>query len=142
MQIKVTRLCATEALTAQSLVKSFADRDVSAKYLEGFLKNPANYLLVGELDGQIAGYLLAHALQRLKQESHKMFIYEIDVASTYQRKGVGTALINHVREIVRREQMMNAFVFTSYSNKDAVQFYKRTGGIVENGDDLMFVYRP
>jgi ribosomal protein S18 acetylase RimI-like enzyme len=71
-----------------------------------------------------------------------MFIYEIDVASTYQRKGVGTALINHVREIVRREKMMNAFVFTSYSNKDAVEFYKRTGGIVENGDDLMFVYRP
>jgi hypothetical protein len=36
--------------------------------------------------------------------------------------------------------MLNAFVITSYSNKGAVEFYKHTGGKMENGDDLMFVY--
>ena len=38
------------------------------------------------------------------------------------------------------KKMMNAFVFTSHSNKGAVEFYKSTGGKIVNGDDLMFVY--
>lgn len=70
----------------------------------------------------------------------KQFIYEIDVAEKYRRKYVGMALIHHVRQIVIEEKVMNAFGFTSYSNKGALEFYKNTGGRIENGDDLMFVY--
>lgn len=138
--MNIRRFEPKDARAAVALVKLFASKDVSAEYLERFLANSSNYLIVAEVDGNLAGFLLAHALQRLKQESHKMFIYEIDVAQQYRRRGVGTALINHIREIVKRENMMNAFVFTSHSNKGAVEFYKSTGGKIENGDDLMFVY--
>jgi aminoglycoside 3-N-acetyltransferase I len=129
-----------DAETAVALVKQFAGNDVSSEYLKRFLANPLNYLIVAETEGQLAGFLLAHALPRLKQESYKMFIYEIDVAEAFRRQGAGTSLIRHLREIVEQQKMMNAFVFTSYSNTGAVEFYKRTGGKIENGDDLMFVY--
>lgn len=140
MQLKISKLEPENAATAVKLVKSFAARDVSLEYMQEFLSNPRNYLIVAELDGELAGFLLAHALQRLKQVSHKMFIYEVDVAENHRRRGVGTALIAHLRQIVKQEKMMNAFVFTSYSNEGAVEFYKRTGGKIKNGDDVMFVY--
>jgi ribosomal protein S18 acetylase RimI-like enzyme len=138
--LKVRRLKAKDAKTAVALVEQFAGKAVSSEYLKEFLASPTNYLIVAEIENNLAGFLLAHALQRLKQESHKMFIYEIDVGETYRRKGVGTALIQYILEIVRQEKMMNAFVFTSHSNKGAVEFYKSTGGRIANGDDLMFVY--
>ena len=141
MQLKVRRLETKDAALAVGMVKSFAAKDVSLDYLERFLSNPLNYLIVAEVDDDdLAGFVLAHALQRLKQDSYKMFIYEIDVAEKHRRKGVGTALISYVRQTVKKEKMLNAFVFTSYSNKGAVDFYKSTGGKIENGDDLMFVY--
>lgn len=140
IEMKIRRLEPKDAALAIETVKSFEAKDVSLKYMEKFLLNPHNYLIVAEDDGEPVGFLLAHALQRLKQDSYKMFIYEIDVAEKHRRKGIGTALISHVREIVRTEKMLNAFVFTNHSNKGAVEFYKSTGGKIENGDDLMFVY--
>src|SRR5918911_794333 len=140
MRLKVRQLERGDAAEACALVKSFAAKDVSVEYMERFLSNPLNYLIVAEANGEVAGFLLAHALPRLKQDSYKMFIYEIDVAEPHRRKGVGTALISEVRRIVRKEKMLNAFVFTSYSNKGAVEFYKKTGGRIGNGDDPVFVY--
>ena len=140
MELKVRRLEPKDAPLAADVVKSFAAKRVSLEYMERSLSNSLNYLIVAELDGDVAGFLLAHALQRLKQDSYKMFIYEIDVAKEQRRKGVGTALINHVREIIRKEPIMSAFVFTTYSNEGAVEFYKITGGKIENADDLMLMY--
>ena len=140
MELKVRTLEPKDAPLAADVVKLFAGADVSLEYMEIFLSNRSNYLIVAELNGHLAGFLLAYALQRLKQVSYKMFIYEIEVLETQRRRGVGSALIAFVREIVRTERMISAFVLTSYSNEVAVEFYKSTGGKVTNGDDLMFVF--
>jgi aminoglycoside 3-N-acetyltransferase I len=140
VKFKVRRFEAKDAAIAAELVESFAAKDVSIEYLQTFLSNPANYLIVAEAGNELAGFLLAHRLERLKEASFKFFIYEIDVAENFRRKGVGTALIEFAKNIVRAEKMINAFVFTNYSNAGAVEFYKSTGAKIENGDDLMFVY--
>jgi len=140
MRLEVKRLEPQHASLAADVVRHFAGKDLPLEYLEGFLANPANYLVVAHAEGQLAGFLLAYALERLKEESHKMFIYEIEVTEGYRRKGVGTTLINYVRDIVRRKKMVSVFVFTNHSNEGAVAFYKSTGAEVESGDDLLFVY--
>ena len=109
--------------------------------MERFLSNPANYLIVAEDGRKLVGFLLGYALDRLKENSHKMFIYEIEVAEVYRRKGIGTGLISQILEIVKRMNMMNAFVITNYSNEGAVEFYKSTGAEIENGDDVLFVFK-
>jgi ribosomal protein S18 acetylase RimI-like enzyme len=139
--MKIRRLEPEDAATAAGAVKLFASEEVSLGYMERFLSDPTTYLIVAELDGEIAGFVLTYALRRMKQDdSVKMFIYEIEVAPKHRRKGVGTALINYVRDIVRKEKMYSAFVFTNYSNEGAVEFYKSTGAAIENGDDLLFYY--
>ncbi|MGC2236133.1 MAG: GNAT family N-acetyltransferase [Pyrinomonadaceae bacterium] len=140
MEFTVRKFESNDAARAVELVKSFAAKDVSAEYFKTFLSNPANYLIVAEAGNELAGFLLGYRLERLKEESFKFFIYEIDVDKNFQRKGVGTALIEYAKNVVRAEKMINAFVFTNYSNEDAVEFYKSTGAKIENGDDLMFVY--
>jgi aminoglycoside 3-N-acetyltransferase I len=140
MELKVKRLEPQDAPLAAVVIRTFAGKDISLEYMKRFLSNPANYLIVAHVEGALAGFLLAYALERMKEDSHKMFIYEIEVAEGYRRKGVGTALISYVRDIVKRGKMVSAFVFTNYSNEGAVEFYKSTGAEVENGDDLLFVY--
>lgn len=141
MNLEVKRLEPKDAPLAVDVVKLFASKEVSLEYMGRFLANAAHYLIVAEVEGNLAGFLMAYVLQRMKEDdSAKMFIYEIEVAPRYQRKGVGTALITYIREVVRREKMYSSFVFTNYSNKGAVEFYKSTGGIIENGDDLLFYY--
>jgi ribosomal protein S18 acetylase RimI-like enzyme len=140
MEFSIRKLEPEDAATGVETVKYFAGKDASLEYLQRFLSNPANYLIVAEVENKLAGFLLAHRLERLKEESFKLFIYEIDVDKKFQRRGIGTALIEFAKNIVRQERMLNAFVFTSYSNAGAVEFYKSTGAKIENGDDLMFVY--
>jgi ribosomal protein S18 acetylase RimI-like enzyme len=141
IKFSVRRLESKDAASAAELVKAFAAKDVSLKYLQKFLSNPANYLIVAEAENKVAGFLLAYRLERLKEESFKLFIYEIDISENFRRQGIGTALVEYARNVVREENMINAFVFTNYSNQGAVEFYKSTGGEIENGDDLMFVYK-
>lgn len=136
----VLRYETADAAKAVGLVKRCHKTDVTVARMERFLANAANYLLVAEVDGEPAGFLLAYSIDRLDEDAAAMFVYEIAVAQEHQRKGLGTALISTIRGIAKRERMIETFVFTNYSNEGAVRFYKSTGGIIENGDDLLFVY--
>lgn len=140
MEFKVRRFESKDAARCVELVESFAAKNVSLEYLRKFLSNPANYLIVAEAGNKPAGFLLGYRLERLKEESFKFFIYEIDVDEKFRRRGIGTALIEYAKNVVRAEKMINAFVFTNYSNEGAVEFYQSTGAKIEKGDDLMFVY--
>ncbi|HKO05287.1 MAG TPA: GNAT family N-acetyltransferase [Candidatus Acidoferrales bacterium] len=138
--MKVKRLDTDDLAMLVSTVRSFKGREISAGHAQDFLADPRHFVIVAETGGEPVGFLLAYRLERMDRPSAKMFIYEIEVAEAHRRKGMGTSLIGAIREIVRREGLMNAFVLTNHSNEGAVAFYKSTGGRIENGDDLMFVY--
>ena len=141
MDISVRRLTTDDAETAASLVYDLSARSVSAEYLRRFLSNDANYLFAAFAGSRPVGFLLAHRLERLKEESYKLLIYEVDVVPEFQRHGVGTKLMEQAKSVIENENMICSFVFTDQRNTAAIEFYKSTGGIAENGDDLMFVYR-
>ena len=136
----IKRLDPEDAILGTKAVKLYKDMVVKTENMKRFLENKGTYLVVAEDEEEPVGFLLAYVLPRIDRNSAKLFIYELEVAAEHRRKGIGTALINFVRKIVKEEKFMNAFVFTSYSNKEAVEFYKHTGGHIVNGDDLMFVY--
>lgn len=138
--MKIRQLEQGDATIAQAVVKQFHDQEVSTDYMRKFLTDPANFLVTVEVDHVIAGFILAHRIDSMKQEAEAMFIYEIEVLERYRRQGVGSALINHIRAIANQRQMFEMFVFTNHSNKEAVAFYRATGGQIEEGDELMFVY--
>lgn len=124
------------ALKALSGFKS----GVNAAYLKTFLANENNFLVVARIDEQFAGFVLGYKLLRISGHAHMLYIHELEIAAAYQRKGVGSTLIDHLRKISENGEFVKAFLITQESNRAAVKFYKYTGAHQPHEDDVVFVY--
>jgi ribosomal protein S18 acetylase RimI-like enzyme len=140
MTARIRRLGADDAAQAEKAVRSFKKASRSAGSLETFLRNPANYLLVGEARGRVVGFLMAYRLERADRDANQMFVYEIDVAEDWRRQGLATALLREIVDLARAEGMFEAFVLTSRRNVAARRLYAGTGGRVEDDSAVLFVY--
>jgi ribosomal protein S18 acetylase RimI-like enzyme len=58
-----------------------------------------------------------------------MYLHEIDVLPSYQRQGIGTALIEELKRICRTEGITKMWLGTSESNIAAMALYQKTGGM-------------
>ena len=139
MSVSIRQLGPQDAGAAELLVAKFHRHSVTDQYLAGLLTDARNLLLVAEDGDELVGFVWAHWLPRLKIERQQLFVYEIDVDQQYHRQGIGTMLMRAAISAAEAEGA-DAFVFTNRSNAKAVAFYKRLGGRIKNGDDLLFVY--
>jgi aminoglycoside 3-N-acetyltransferase I len=140
LDVAVRRLAAGDEARARDVALTFKSADVSTEHAARFLADPARCLVVAEVAGDLAGFLLAYRLERLDRAAAQLFVYEIDVAPAYRRQGIGTQLMEYVRRLVDQEALMEAFVFTSRGNGPAVSLYTGTGGKIEEDAGMLFVY--
>jgi len=143
--IPIRRLGTGDAALAAAAASTFKSHSHSADSLSAFLANPANFLLIGVAvaeDGleEPVGYLLAYRLQGPDRQAAQMFIYEVDVAEAWRRRGLASALLEEIRRLARAEGMFEAFVLTSRGNEAARRLYTRTGAVVEDDAALLYVY--
>lgn len=68
----------------------------AAEYLVRFLARPDNVLIVSVMDGGPVGFLLAYLLDRVDRDQQMMFLYEIAVAESHRRRGIGTQMISEL----------------------------------------------
>ena len=140
MQIRRLDSTPDDTQRAVEVMQRFEDRAVAPAWLAQVLADPANYLVVAEVESTLAGFALAYRLQRLDGSAAQMLIYEIEVLEAYRRQGIGTALVQALLAQARAERMIEAFLITNRANTPAVALYQRTGGQIEDGDEVMFVY--
>lgn len=99
----VRRLGADEsnlALEALRLLKATDGYPTPApEHLAQFLSRPDNVLIVATADGAPVGFLLAYLLDRANRDQQMMFLYEIDVAESHRRRGIGTQMITQLTTI-------------------------------------------
>lgn len=115
---------------------------LTVDYVRNFLKDDRHYLLSALDNGEAIGFILAYRLQRVDRDQDMMFFYEVNVAQQHRKTGIGTALINRLKEICKDENILKMFVLTNTSNIAAYNLYKKTGGVAEiAGDEVTFVYR-
>ena len=135
------RLTTDEWEKAQASITLFWEKAPSQEIIVKFLSDSQNILLSAELDNSLVGQVIGYILERWDQDEPMLLLYSIDVAESYQRKGIGTALIEAVRKIGRVQGCFESFVFTNESNLPAMQLYQSTGGKRSNPDDVvMFEY--
>jgi ribosomal protein S18 acetylase RimI-like enzyme len=140
-ELLIIRLTTDEWEKAQASITLFWEKVPSQKTIVKFLSNSQNILLSAELNNSLVGQVIGYILERWDKDEPMLFLYSIDVAETYQRKGIGTALIEAVRKLGRAQGCSEAFVFTNESNLAAMRFYQSTGGGISNPDDVvMFEY--
>ncbi|HTK81820.1 MAG TPA: GNAT family N-acetyltransferase [Bacteroidota bacterium] len=139
MALTVKRVRAFDPMLLQQLFSESGSTTISPN--PAFFEDRKNILLVAYEGLRPCGFLCGYLLTSLRVQSPKLFLYSIDVAPEYRRRGAGTLLISELTSIARDNSCSEIFVLSNKSNNAAVRLYERTGGRPENPDDVMFVYR-
>jgi len=84
-------------------------------------KNDFSKILVFKEKEEIIGYLIFREIEP------EIEIFKIGVKKEYQRKGVGTKLIQKLIEIAREKNISKIFLEVKASNLSAYNFYKKLG---------------
>jgi len=100
-------------------------------YLQQLLDNEGFLVLVA-LDGDdvVAG-LTAHTIPSYYYTSSEMYLYDLAVKSEFQRKGIGTQLLEALKDYCREKGYKELFVQADEADTHALEFYRSTGGTPE-----------
>jgi ribosomal protein S18 acetylase RimI-like enzyme len=107
--------------------------------LTALLASPQNILIVAEVDGEPAAYVLAHILDRLDGRT-AMFIYDIGTAEHLRRRGAGSAALAAALATGRDAGCTKAFLATERSNDASLRLYARHGGRTSVASDDVLLW--
>lgn len=99
----------------------------SDAYLERLLSRDANAVLVASTGDEIIGGLVAYRLDKFEQERSEFYIYDLAVAASWRRRGVATALIEHLRALARECPAWVIYVQADYADAPAIALYEGLG---------------
>ena len=137
--LTIRKLGSRDATLARDVVRRFHECRVSDTHLRQTLADEHNLLLVAEVAGELVGFVWAHWLDRLRLERRQLFVYEIEVAPEFRRRGIGTRLMQSVFAEAAAAGS-ETFLLTERSNEAALAFYRRLGAMTEHGDSVLFRY--
>ncbi len=96
-------------------------------YLAELLARP-DFVMLAAYDGDaVTGALAAYQLRKFEQARSEFYIYDLAVADTHRRKGIATALINHLRAIAATEGGSIVYVQADYGDDPAIALYTKLG---------------
>lgn len=102
--------------------------ELSADYVAALLARP-EFWLFAAVQGTIPiGALTAHALPMTRSERTELFIYDLAVEPTHQRRGIGRALVGALRQAGAAAGIDVAFVPADNEDDHALAFYAALGG--------------
>jgi ribosomal protein S18 acetylase RimI-like enzyme len=129
--------CGDEALLEKVAAGVF-DHDVDGHLTEEFLRDARHHLAVAVEDGLVIGFVSAvHYVHPDKRP--ELWINEVAVAPTHQRRGLGKALLSSMLKVGRQFGCVEAWVLTDRSNTPATRLYSSLGG--RESDPVMFAFK-
>jgi aminoglycoside 3-N-acetyltransferase I len=103
---------------------SYAKHPPSDEYLNNLLVQDTFIALACIVDGMVIGGLAAYELTKFEQERSEIYIYDLAVRESHQRKGVATALVRKLQDIVRVRGAYVIFVQADKPDDGAIAFYR------------------
>ena len=124
----VSRLSATDAATATAELQDvYSSGPINEIGLRNALRNPDFVLLVARKEDAAAGYLHGALIDRV-DGGQMLLVYDIEVADSHRRQGVGTALVSAARHIARESGASETWLVTESDNEEAMALYEKLGG--------------
>ncbi len=97
-------------------------------YLDRLLARP-DVCALAAIDGdRVVGGLRAHVLPMTTTERSELFLYDIAVVPEQQRRGVGRALVEALRETAAADGIDVVWVPADNEDTHALDFYRALGG--------------
>ena len=85
--------------------------------------------------GEVVGFIYGHVLRRF--EATSFFIYSVDVAEDFRRRGAAKAMLAALSALGRAGRWDEMFVFTNAGNAPALALYAGAGGVRPPPDDVV-----
>jgi ribosomal protein S18 acetylase RimI-like enzyme len=104
-----------------------------------FLADPNHHLLIAYSGDVPAGFVSGVEVTH-PDKGTEMFLYELAVDEAHRRHGIGTALVEALRDLAREQGCYGMWVLTDDDNPAAGATYRKAGGEVES-QPLMFSWR-
>ena len=95
---------------------------------EALLADPRTLMVVAFEAERPVGFVLAHELPRRHGDPEHLFVYEVDVAGSHQRRGIASSLLARVAELARERGIRCGFVLSEPGNGPANALYRSAGG--------------
>jgi ribosomal protein S18 acetylase RimI-like enzyme len=122
-----------------NVVPDVFDNDLDDRLVSEFLSDPRHHIAVALDSGRVIGFASGvHYVHPDKPA--EMFINEVGVASEYQGRGLGKAIMKTLLDHARSLGCVNAWVLTERSNKAAMALYASTGGRESAPDEVMLTF--
>lgn len=132
--LRIERLTVADVDRARELFLLMAEvfeteaEPLGAEYLERLLGRPDFWAFAASVEGTTVGGLTAHTLPLTRIAASEVLIYDIAVASAFQRRGIGRHLVTALREQVSALGISVAWVAADSEDTHALDFYRNLGG--------------
>lgn len=105
-------------------LKEGATRDA---LLRTALHDPACTIFVAEADDRLVGFIEVRVVHDFVESAPIAIIHNLIVETDYRRRGVGSQLIQRVKDEVEQRNVTETHVWTEFDNHPALVFYTRHG---------------
>ena len=106
-----------------------------------FLADPRHHLVVAIEDGRVVGFVSAVHYVHPDKSRPELWINEVSVAATHQRRGLGTRLLHSLFAVARGLGCAEVWVLTDRANTAAMRLYAVAGNADAPTDHVMFTFR-
>ena len=101
--------------------------DASVEHMVRLLGRDENYLYVATVSSQPVAFLLAYRFPRVDRDQDMLYLCEIAVLPEHRRRGIGSALIQALKQECQGGSVMEVWVGTEADNAAARALYEATG---------------
>jgi ribosomal protein S18 acetylase RimI-like enzyme len=102
------------------------DHPPTEPYAHRFFEREGHHLLLAVEDGAAVGFVSGVETTH-PDKGTEMFLYELSVAESHRRRGIGTALVDALAEVARDRGCYGMWVGTESDNDAALATYRAAG---------------
>jgi aminoglycoside 3-N-acetyltransferase I len=137
-EFQVKRLGVKDALLFQKLIHLFHEvfemdtyTGSDEVYLNRLLENDQFVVLVIWKGDEVVGGLTGYELSLYYGKYKELYLYDMAIKQTFQRKGLGAQLIAELRAYCQGKGIQDFFVEAHQEDIHALEFYRAAGGKAE-----------
>ncbi|MCB5203466.1 AAC(3)-I family aminoglycoside N-acetyltransferase [Neorhizobium sp. T786] len=107
--------------------ETYTGEPPSEDYVSNLLSKDHVIALVSLQNDEVVGGLVAYELQKFERQRLEIYIYDLAVDEKHRRRGIATALIEHLRDIARARDAWIIYVQADYGDDPAITLYTKLG---------------